>query len=152
MRGRKPTPTALKLLTGNPGKRAINHAEPQAPAGIPEAPAFLDDTARAEWNSITIELHRMGMLSPIDKAALAAYCANYSTFAAAQAEVKKSGIVVKINGQPSPNPYLSAANKAAELMRKFLVEFGLTPSSRSRIRANPPEEEGELAKMMREAG
>ena len=29
MRGRKPVPTRLKLLTGSPGKRALNHDEPR---------------------------------------------------------------------------------------------------------------------------
>ena len=32
------------------------------------------------------------------------------------------------------SPYLTVADQAMESMRKFLVEFGLTPSSRSRIR------------------
>ena len=31
-------------------------------------------------------------------------------------------------------PYLTVADQALEMMRKFLVEFGLTPSARSRIK------------------
>ena len=31
-RGRKPKPTALRRLNGNPGKRGYNHAEPVAPS------------------------------------------------------------------------------------------------------------------------
>ncbi len=30
MRGRKPKPTAMKMLEGNPGRRPINGAEPKA--------------------------------------------------------------------------------------------------------------------------
>ena len=37
MRGRKPTPTHLKAITGNPGKRPINHAEPRPDIIIPTA-------------------------------------------------------------------------------------------------------------------
>ena len=38
MRGRRPKPTRLKLLTGNPGKRPLNDDEPQPQAAIPECP------------------------------------------------------------------------------------------------------------------
>ena len=37
-RGRKPKPTALKLLEGNPSRRALNKNEPQPPTSIPECP------------------------------------------------------------------------------------------------------------------
>jgi len=32
VRGPKPTPTHLKLVTGNPGKRRLNQAEPKPEA------------------------------------------------------------------------------------------------------------------------
>jgi hypothetical protein len=32
------------------------------------------------------------------------------------------------------SPYLVIADQSMETMRKFMVEFGLTPSSRSRIK------------------
>jgi len=32
------------------------------------------------------------------------------------------------------SPYLTVADQSMEAMRKLLVEFGLTPSSRSRIK------------------
>ena len=48
----------------------------------------------------------------------------------------KLGQIVKSpdKGFPMKSPYLTIADQAVETMRKFLVEFGLTPSSRSRIR------------------
>jgi P27 family predicted phage terminase small subunit len=50
--------------------------------------------------------------------------------------VAKYGTVVKSpeKGFPMKSPYLCVAEATLEQMRKFLVEFGLTPSSRSRIR------------------
>jgi hypothetical protein len=36
MRGRKPKPTHLKLLEGNPGRRPLNTGEPRGP--VTEAP------------------------------------------------------------------------------------------------------------------
>jgi P27 family predicted phage terminase small subunit len=51
--------------------------------------------------------------------------------------VRKFGAIVKSpeKGFPMKSPYLSIADQALETMRKLLVEFGLTPSSRSRIKA-----------------
>jgi phage terminase small subunit len=37
------------------------------------------------------------------------------------------------SGYPIPNPYVGIANTALEQMRRWAVEFGMTPSARSRI-------------------
>ncbi len=136
MRGRKPKPTALRKLEGNPGKRAINAREPQPPKGVPECPEFLDDEARAEWFRVAHVLAEMRLLTPVDRSALAAYCTAYSRWVSAEKQVKKYGTVVKAlsSGLPMKSPYLTVADQAMEAMRKLMVEFGLTPSSRSRIR------------------
>ena len=52
MRGRKPKPTVLKVLSGNPGKRPLNDREPKAQAGIPEPLPWLDAEAQAEWRRV----------------------------------------------------------------------------------------------------
>jgi P27 family predicted phage terminase small subunit len=139
MRGRKPKPTLLKVLDGNPGKRPLNDREPQAPEGMPERPEWLDAEAQAEWGRVTAELEAMGLLSVVDRAALAAYCTAWSRWVEAEAMVKKFGTIVKSpeKGFPMKSPYLTIADQALETMRKLMVEFGLTPSSRSRIRVPP---------------
>jgi P27 family predicted phage terminase small subunit len=78
----------------------------------------------------------MGLLTVADRSALAAYCTVYSRWVHAEAQVKKFGAIVKSpqKGFPMKSPYLCIADQAMEAMRKFMVEFGLTPSSRSRIR------------------
>lgn len=74
MRGRRPKPTALKVLEGNPGKRPLNRREPQPLRSIPTCPAHLSPTAKGEWKRLAGQLHRLGILSQLDRAALAAYC------------------------------------------------------------------------------
>jgi P27 family predicted phage terminase small subunit len=135
MRGRKPKPTALKVLAGNPGKRKLNHSEPIAP-GIPECPEFLDTEAKAEWFRTAKVLTDMGVLTKADRSALAAYCVAYSRWVHAEDQVKKYGFIVKSpeKGFPMKSPYLTVADQALEIMRKLMVEFGMTPSSRSRLR------------------
>jgi P27 family predicted phage terminase small subunit len=78
----------------------------------------------------------MGLLTHADRAALAAYCTAYSRWVKAEQQVAKYGTIVKSpdKGFPMKSPYLTVADQAMDAMRKYLVEFGLTPSSRSRIR------------------
>src|SRR5215469_12484602 len=74
MRGRRPRPTHLKLVTGNPGRRPLNDAEPRPATGLPAAPAELTADAKTEWQRVARRLHALGLLTTVDRAALAAYC------------------------------------------------------------------------------
>lgn len=138
MKGRKPTPTALKVLRGNPGRRPINRNEPTPDAGIPDCPAHLDEEARKEWFRVADELNKVGLITTLDRTALAAYCSDYSQWIAAADRVRKSGMLINSpNGYPMMNPALAIENKAKLRCMKFLSEFGMTPASRSRIHLNP---------------
>ena len=94
MAGRRPKPTALKALQGNPGKRPLNRHEPQ-PGGLPKCPKHLDGQARKEWKRISRELIACGLLTEVDRAALAAYCVAWSRWIDAEANVRKFGGVIK---------------------------------------------------------
>ena len=137
MPGRKPVPTSLKLLHGNPGKRKINSAEPK-PTGVPSCPKHLSKVAKAEWKRISAELITLGLLTSVDRAALAAYCAAYARWAEAEEKLQQFGTVIKTkNGNPVQSPFVGVANRALELMHKFLTEFGMTPASRTRLQVQP---------------
>lgn len=45
-RGRKPTPTAIKELEGNPGKRPLNTKEPKPVKKAPSCPKWLEPEAK----------------------------------------------------------------------------------------------------------
>jgi P27 family predicted phage terminase small subunit len=134
MPGRRPKPTALKELEGNPGKRALNQSEPH-PGGIAKCPPHLDKDAKREWRRLSAELISLGLLSVCDMAAFAAYCSAYSRWVAAEKNLQKFGMVIKSpkSGYPIQNPYLGVANTALGNMHRFMTEFGLTPSSRTRL-------------------
>jgi P27 family predicted phage terminase small subunit len=138
MRGRKPKPTELKLVSGNPGKRKI---EPRADSlgGVPKAPRFLSREARAEWNRLTADLAAMGVLGRENRATLAIYCQNWARMVAAEMHVNEHGPIVPAprTGVPMHNPHLAVANRAAGIVAKLAAEFGLTPSSRTRVGAAP---------------
>jgi P27 family predicted phage terminase small subunit len=137
MRGRKPTPTTLKILHGNPGKRKLPENEPQPAPGSPDCPEHLDSVARLEWERIVPELLRLGLLTHIDRAALAAYCQAYSRWQAAEGIIATEGLTT-VNlktGCIRTHPAVSIAKESMRLVREFMTEFGLSPASRPRVKA-----------------
>src|SRR5690348_16444012 len=140
MRGRRPKPTRVKILTGNPGKHPLNMHEPQPEPLVPDCPPELGPVARREWERMVAELSKLRILTALDRAALAAYCAAYALWAEATEAIQKYGTMVKSpSGYPIQSPYVSIANRQAEIMMRIASEFGFTPASRSRIstRAQP---------------
>ena len=142
MRGRKPKPTRLKMLTGNAGKRPLNGDEPKPPQAIPKCPKHLGPEARKEWRRITKALAPLGLLTDIDRAALAGYCDAFGRWAEASLGLQKHGMIVKgrMAGEPVRSPYLAIVNQSLEQMKAFLIEFGMTPSSRERLHIEKPRE------------
>lgn len=141
MKGRKPKPTTLHILHGtlNSTRHEGRANEPRPEVNIPEPPEEMDATALAEWQRITVELHGLGLLSRLDRAALAAYCVFYSRWIQAEAQVKRLGpIIVTKDREFKTNPWLPVANRAAREMASYLSEFGLTPASRTRIQSIEP--------------
>lgn len=140
MIGRKPVPTALKVLRGNPGKRALPTDEPTptAVSETAEPPEWLDDAAKTEWRRIAPILARHGLLTELDTDALIAYCEAWTRWREATQKIRQFGMVIKSPvGFPMPSPYLSIANKAMQTMRLLMTEFGMTPSARSRVKSSP---------------
>jgi P27 family predicted phage terminase small subunit len=141
-RGRKPKPTHLKLVTGNPGKRQLNRTEPRPDLSIPAPPPHLSDEAKVEWGRVCDQLYRLKLLSEIDRAPLAAYCQAYGRWVQAERALAKmaesdgvtKGLLVKTrNGNAIQNPLVGTANKAMADMMRYAAEFGMTPSARSRL-------------------
>lgn len=145
MPGRKPKPTKLKILEGNPGKQKLPKGEPMPDAKMPEAPGHLDGYGREEWDRIAHGLYTLGILSEIDQAALAAYCDSYSQWRTATEELNKlkkenplKALLLKtISGNWIQNPLVGEANKAKSDMVRYATEFGMTPSARARLAIDP---------------
>jgi P27 family predicted phage terminase small subunit len=121
---------------GNPGKRPINMDEPKPEPMIPDCPPELGPVAQKEWQRLGAELAKLRILTQLDRAALAAYCGAYALWAEATENIQKFGTMVKSpTGYPIQSPYVSIANRQAEIMMRIASEFGFTPASRSRIAA-----------------
>ncbi len=66
MRGRRPKPTRIKVLTGNPGKRPLNFHEPRPEPALPDCPRELSPTAQREWARLTTELAKLNLITNLD--------------------------------------------------------------------------------------
>jgi P27 family predicted phage terminase small subunit len=147
MKGRKPTPTNIKILTGNPGKRRLPSGEPVPESNLPSPPSHLDAYAREEWERLATAMHDLGILYDVDRAVFAAYCSSYSRWRTAeeamQRRVEKAGdplaaLIIKTKSENViQNPLVGIANKAAADMVRYAAEFGLTPSARARLAIDP---------------
>lgn len=135
MRGRKPIPTELRVLRNNPGKRAINADEPKPRVLMPVPPVSMKGEALEEWKRRAPQLVTLGLLTELDTPAFIGYCRSWGRYVDAEAKVEKVGEVVSApSGYPIQNPYRAIANKALEQCKTFWAEFGMTPSSRSRVK------------------
>lgn len=141
-RGRKPKPTILKVIAGNPGKRRLPKNEPKPEPSIPPCPPHLGDEAKFEWHRLSHELYRLGLLSNIDGNALACYCEAFGTWVQANKAIRKmaetdeitAGLMIRTKGgNVIQNPMVGVRNRAMEIMNKLAAEFGMTPSSRARV-------------------
>ena len=136
-RGRKPKPTAMKVLEGNPGKRDLNTGEPTPRKRAPRCPSWLEEEAKKEWKRMCRQLEQLGILTEIDMAAFAGYCQAYARWNEAEEFISKHGTIVKTpSGYWQQVPQVSIAQTYLKIMNKFCEQFGLTPSARSRIVAD----------------
>jgi len=136
-RGRKPKPTELKLLEGNPGKRPVNEKEPRPKKQAPRCPSWLEPEAKKEWKRMSKTLEALGVLTQVDGAAFAGYCQAYARWKEAEEFLSKHGTIFKTpSGYIQQVPQVSIAQTYLKVMKDFCSEFGLTPAARTRIQVD----------------
>lgn len=147
LRGPKPMPNNLRVLTGNRGKRPLsNNAGVISPdIEVPECPAHLSIEAKKEWKRVAPELLKMRIITQLDMAALAVYCQAYAKWVDAEQKIKELGEAGLIDQTPSGYKQISVwqqlSSRAIEQMHKWMAEFGMTPANRAKIQqAQVPEQ------------
>jgi P27 family predicted phage terminase small subunit len=153
MMARKTKPIALHLLEGNKNrltKEEINkrlEGEIKPNTDKVKSPDWLDETARKEWDRVVDELIELGLMTNVDVSALGIYCDTYSKYVQATEALNSGELVVEHTNKSGatnlvPSPFINIQNKYADIIKKFLAEFGLTPSARAKL-ALPKKEERE---------
>ncbi len=142
-RGPPPQPTHLRVLRGNPGKRAINRREPSPSLATPVCPRWLRPEAKSAWRRMIPRLAGMRILTHVDQDALAAYCQIYARWKAAEEFIAQHGEVYPVRDEKGNvrrmkvYPQVSIAAGLLQMLRFYQQEFGMTPSSRSRVQEIP---------------
>lgn len=146
-RGPAPLPANVHLLKGNPSKLPIADllGELKVPAELPEMPEHIaaNPIARDEWERIGPELLTLGLVGRIDRAALMAYCMAYADVVRCDQMIRRlnyidpNGVAGEVLTTPSgykqQSPWVQMRTRAAEAMKGWMREFGMTPSARSRV-------------------
>lgn len=133
-KGRKPKPTALKILEGNTGHRPIHPENEPQPTKKTTCPAWLAPEAKTEWKRISKSLDELGILTDFDRAALAGYCQSYARWKQAEEIVSKKGMTITDRyGREVTRPEVVISRQEKMEMLKFAAEFGMTPSTRTKL-------------------
>lgn len=153
MAGRRPTPTAIKRLNGNAGHRSFNEQEIAAEVGAPEKPKGLGRVASREWDFMVPQLIELGVITRIDGKSLAEYCKSAEVAEQAYRDMRTRGLMLdepvldklnqpimfgtKLLVQHKANPAVGVWKTATSIMKSYLIEFGLTPASRAKLKIAP---------------
>lgn len=131
-RGRKPKPTHLKVVEGNPGKRPMPKKKRLVPEGF-RVPSELSREAKKYWRQIVKDAP-LGLLRACDGQALKRYVIALCIYNKAVADLEKSSSIIRSkNGTPIHNPHLGILNRQTEILLRLEGEFGFTPSARARL-------------------
>lgn len=186
-RGRRPTPTHLRIIRGNPQHRPLPTGEPKAPKAAIEMPpwlraldaaasgigewtvAQLRDRAKTlglrglarathaqlveaiaaadpgprelAWSELAPMLGDMRIATSADVPALAMVVDAYVDYIEIRLELADKGATYSTSGrygvQVKRRPQFEMATKRWEQVRAGLIEFGLTPASRSKVAVAP---------------
>jgi P27 family predicted phage terminase small subunit len=150
LRGPAPKPTDLRKLEGNPSRRPYPANEPAFPPGVPEKPKRLSTRGKKVWDELVDEMAGAAILRRVDQRALAqlsedealldeAYSGVWQMVDALKAKAKAEG--KSLPGGPllallSMTSGRLAMASVRDLAARVIIErreFGLTPSSRSRV-------------------
>lgn len=76
----------------------------------------------------------MGLLTVVDRAALACHCQSWARHVDAEKRRDESGDYCDgAHGGQAIAPWVKVSESSMKICKSFLIEFGLTPSSRTRL-------------------
>lgn len=134
MRGRRPTPTPIRVLEGNRGHRPIPQHEPRPRELAPRCPDWLSPVAKRHWRLLLTEFAYLpGLLTPLDGGVLAGLCESFAAWREATEFLHTHGPVYREGDQLRPTPHVKLARDAFASYLRCCAEIGATPAARTRI-------------------
>jgi P27 family predicted phage terminase small subunit len=78
---------------------------------------------------------------PDEANAVLIYCSAYDRWLIAEEHLTVEGLVLQTpEGSHKANPYVKISRDAKLEIHRFLAQFGISPASRTRVHATPPEQ------------
>jgi P27 family predicted phage terminase small subunit len=142
-RGPQPTPTAIKKVLGNPGKRPLNTDELK-PVGSLKRPTHIKGGAAEEWDRV-IGAMPTGFYTAADVPVLAMYVEALVIYRNATSIVARDGMeAVGSTGQKIAHPQLAVMARFADLMTKLADRLGMSPAARTKFTAPGDDSQDDL--------
>ena len=161
MSGPPKTPTHLRLVRGNPSKRPINKNEPQPPKGVPPVPKHFDKQGKYWFKRMAEELDAIGVISQLDARALELLVEAYTEYRHHCETLVLEGYTYAVYSDDDadegkereirmikPHPAAMMKADAWKRLRAMLAEFGMTPSSRSKVSKDKPDDDDLLSQFL----
>ena len=142
MRGRKPKPTALKLLAGVPGHRALPLNEPKPPliADPFDVPEHLPENVKAQWRNLAPKLKALGILTEVDLPMFESLCYDEALVAEARLMLGRTGVITRgSRKQPMVSPWERIVDRTEWRLDKLRSHFGMSPAARARLHVESPD-------------
>jgi P27 family predicted phage terminase small subunit len=147
---RRPQPTQLKILRGNPGKRPLNRAEPLPSADGITPPKWLAGSALDKWNELLPLLQEVRLMTRADIGTLARYADTWAWWRRCREVIEREGDTLVIRDDRGNEKYrqqrpeVGIVNKLAQQLGRLESEFGLSPAARAGLQSAPHEAPDEL--------
>ena len=111
------------------------------PAKAPARPAWLSPFGARVWTRVVTELEPLGVLSPVDRDTLAAFC-DAAAFAKDARDLLVADGLTRIGqkGEPVKNPMFQIWQQAIGKIESLGSKLGLNPSARLRLLADLPDD------------
>lgn len=137
-KGRKPTPTEMKKQIGTARADRIleNEWKPEGITNIPtpSAGSNFDEISKEVWYRHLYALTEANVITSVDIEQFEIYVLNLQRHRKMEEKINEEGeIIFNDKGVPMINPAVRVLNMAADKVIRLAGEFGLTPSSRTRI-------------------
>ena len=140
---RGPAPVPKKILEMRGSWRAdVNTNAPEAEQGIPDMPNDFNARSLQIWDHIVPLVNQMKVLTKQDGIVLQRYCILWSRWKVAEEFLEDNGTFYtkkdsdgEIIGMAEV-PQVKQANELADKLLRIEIQFGLTPSARSRVETN----------------
>ena len=115
---------------------------------MPKMPSWLSDVAKREWRRVARPLWERGLLTTLDRQALAQYCAAVARVEEAELALKGGQSYTTPSGRQYLKPEYRILQDAVKEIRAHAALLGLSPNARLRLQAEGPAEPDAMDKLL----